>query len=220
MRLPCFVLALLPASVAWGQHTNIVNTNFPAPYNSEPAASGSPPAAAEAAKRFELPKGFQISVFASEPDVQNPIGMAWDNRGRLWVAENYTYAERGRKFERALRDRVVILEDTDQDGRHDTRKVFTDASIKAAEQWKFTPPAKGEDVDESYWTVRVPVDYIIGGRKAGYGEWEAYVPGPRQSIPWEGLRDMPSFSPDTMVADGSVYQTGKGLRLLTPLQGG
>lgn len=100
------------------------------------------------------------------------------------------------------------------------RKVFTDASIKAAEQWKFTPPAKGEDVDEPYWTVRVPVDYVIGGRKAGYGEWEAYVPGPRQPIPWEGLRDMPSFSPDTMVADGSVYQTGKGLRLLTPLQGG
>src|SRR5262249_53675200 len=48
-------------------------------------------------------------------------------RGRLWVAENYTYAELPRIFDLRLRDRVLILEDTDGDGRADLRKVFIDS---------------------------------------------------------------------------------------------
>src|SRR4051812_27481420 len=83
---------------------------FPALYNTEPDTAGPMPAA-EAAAKMTLPPGFQASVFAAEPDVQNPIGMAWDGKGRLWVAENYTYAEAPKKFELALRDRIVIFED-------------------------------------------------------------------------------------------------------------
>ncbi|MET1161809.1 MAG: energy transducer TonB [Pseudoxanthomonas sp.] len=102
-----------------------------------------------------------------------------------------------------------------------TRKLFEDASLKAAKQWTFTTPVKGEDADEAFWTVRVPVSFAMGTEPpAAYGQWQAYVPGPRQKVSWDGLRDLPGFSPDTMVADGSVYQTGKGLRLQTPLQGG
>src|SRR5690242_14950110 len=48
----------------------------------------------EAVKTFHLPPGFHVSLFAGEPDVQQPIGMTLDQRGRLWVAENYTYSER------------------------------------------------------------------------------------------------------------------------------
>lgn len=101
------------------------------------------------------------------------------------------------------------------------RKVFADASIQAARQWKFAPPVKGDDVHAAYWTLRVPVDYAMGSSKKDlqYGEWEAYVPGPRLPVPWEDLRDLPSFAPDSMVANGDFYQTGKGVRLLTPLQG-
>ncbi|HKX63078.1 MAG TPA: PVC-type heme-binding CxxCH protein, partial [Verrucomicrobiae bacterium] len=61
--------------------------------------------------------------------------------------ENYTYAERGRKFERGLRDRVVILEDEDGDGRHDSRKVFTDevqmltsVEVGLGAVWVLCPP--------------------------------------------------------------------------------
>src|SRR5260370_10091597 len=97
----------------------------PAPYSSGPDKS-KPMAAAEAAAKLRLPPGFKATVFAAEPDVQNPIGMAWDARGRLWVAENYTYAERGKKFDLNLRDRILIFEDKDGDGHFDTRKVFTD----------------------------------------------------------------------------------------------
>ncbi|RLS51957.1 MAG: dehydrogenase [Planctomycetota bacterium] len=73
-----------------------------------------------------LPPGFSASIFAAEPDVQQPIGIAFDTRGRLWVAENYTYAESSINMDRDLSDRIVILEDTDKDGKSDKRKVFWD----------------------------------------------------------------------------------------------
>src|SRR5437773_11842535 len=100
-------------------------SEFPQPYNTEPDKSGPMPAA-QAVDQMKLPPGFKATVFAAEPDVQNPIAMAWDARGRLWVAENYTYAEGGKKFDLNLRDRILIFEDKDGDGRFDTRKVFTD----------------------------------------------------------------------------------------------
>jgi putative membrane-bound dehydrogenase-like protein len=99
--------------------------DFPTPYNSE-TTPGSPMPAEEAAAKWKVPPGFKVTVFASEPDVQNPIACAWDPRGRLWIAENYTYAEHTVKWETKLRDRVLIFEDTDGDGRHDKRTVFTD----------------------------------------------------------------------------------------------
>jgi putative membrane-bound dehydrogenase-like protein len=103
-----------------------IQAEFPAPYNSEPDKTSAALPPAQAAATMKLPAGFKTTVFAAEPDVQNPIAMAWDARGRLWVAENYTYAERGKKFELGLRDRIVILEDKDGDGRFDKRTVFTD----------------------------------------------------------------------------------------------
>src|SRR5215831_8259598 len=80
----------------------------------------------QAVASFQVPSGFRVQVFAAEPDVQNPIAMAWDARGRLWVAENYTYAERSQRFDLSHRDRVLIFEDADGDGRFDRRTVFTD----------------------------------------------------------------------------------------------
>ena len=82
--------------------------------------------AEEVARTMELPPGFKCQVFAAEPDVQQPIAMAWDSKGRLWVAENYTYAENPARWDTKLRDRIIILEDKDGDGKHDGRKVFWD----------------------------------------------------------------------------------------------
>ena len=42
----------------------------------------------------QAPVGFRLELFASEPDIINPIGLAWDERGRLWVAETVDYPER------------------------------------------------------------------------------------------------------------------------------
>ncbi len=86
--------------------------------------------AAEVARTMELPPGFSCKVFAAEPDVQQPIAMAWDARGRLWVAECYTYAENPARWDTSLRDRIVIFEDTDNDGHFDKRTVFWDEGVR------------------------------------------------------------------------------------------
>lgn len=100
--------------------------DFPVPFNTEPDTNSAPMPAAQVAAQMKLPPGFKATVFAAEPDVQNPIALAWDARGRLWVAENYTYAERATKFDLRLRDRVLIFEDAKGDGHFTSRKVFTD----------------------------------------------------------------------------------------------
>ena len=98
---------------------------FPEPFNTEKPGL-EPMPAAQAAASFVVPDRFQVRVFASEPDIRQPIAMTTDSRGRLWVAENYTYAESKVNFATELRDRVVILEDTNHDGRFDRRTVFWD----------------------------------------------------------------------------------------------
>jgi putative membrane-bound dehydrogenase-like protein len=104
----------------------LADDTFPEPYDSEIAERGRPPAASAAASGLALPHGFSATVMAAEPDVQNPIALTWDARGRLWVAENFTYAEGSQRFDHALRDRVLIMEDTDGNGTLDRRSVFMD----------------------------------------------------------------------------------------------
>lgn len=105
----------------------VFGATFPKPFNTE-ATPGGPMPAAESAARVTLPPGFRSTLFAAEPDVAQPISMATDARGRLWVAENYTYSERGVTFHPELRDRIVIFEDTDNDGRFDKRTIFWDGA--------------------------------------------------------------------------------------------
>ncbi|MEO6182161.1 MAG: PVC-type heme-binding CxxCH protein, partial [Verrucomicrobiota bacterium] len=76
-------------------------------------------------KKFTVPPGFEVRLFASEPDVINPVAMTWDERGRLWVVELYEYPE-GAPAGTKGRDRIKILEDTDNDGRADKVTVFAD----------------------------------------------------------------------------------------------
>ena len=77
-----------------------------------------------AAQAMTVPPGFKVTLFAGEPDVVQPIAMAIDDRGRLWIAEAYSYPRR--VPDKEAKDRILILEDTDGDGRFDTRKVFAD----------------------------------------------------------------------------------------------
>ena len=120
---------------------------FPEPFNSERDAAASPMPAVDAAATMEVPEGFRAQVFAAEPEVQNPVAMAWDPRGRLWIAENHTYAEWPLKHDSRLRDRVLIFEDVDGDGRADRRKVFLDdlqrltsVEIGLGGVWLMCPP--------------------------------------------------------------------------------
>jgi putative membrane-bound dehydrogenase-like protein len=89
-------------------------------------AAGNPAySPADAQKAFRLPAGFEMRLFAAEPDIANPVAMTWDDRGRLWVLELYEYPLGAKPGEKG-RDRIKILEDTDGDGRVDSVKVFAD----------------------------------------------------------------------------------------------
>lgn len=116
MRLLIFATSLVCAAA---------HADFPEIFNTEPDGDKPVMSPADAAAGFQLPAGFRATPFASEPEIQNPIAMSWDTRGRLWIAENYTYAERSQRFQLDLRDRVVILDQTSKN-RFDKRVVFTD----------------------------------------------------------------------------------------------
>ena len=146
-------------------------SDFPPLKNTEKGGSAPPMSATEAAAGMKVPPGFRVDVFASEPAVQNPIAMAWDGRGRMWVAENYTYAERTQRFDLSMRDRVLILEDADNDGKAESRKVFTDqvqmltsVEIGKGGVWLMCPPrllfvpdANGDDVPDG------PAETVLDG---------------------------------------------------------
>jgi len=82
--------------------------------------AGLPPQ--KAAEVMTVPEGFTVKLFAGEPDVFQPIALCLDDRGRVWVAEAYSYPVR--RPDQEARDRIVIFEDTDGDGKFDKRTVF------------------------------------------------------------------------------------------------
>ncbi len=76
-------------------------------------------------KYTQVPVGWKLELFAAEPQIVNPISLAWDERGRLWAAETVDYPNEI-KSERVGDDKIKILEDTDGDGRCDKVTVFAD----------------------------------------------------------------------------------------------
>jgi putative membrane-bound dehydrogenase-like protein len=82
--------------------------------------AGLPPDKAAAA--MTVPEGFTVTLFAGEPDVCQPIAMCFDDRGRLWVAEAYSYPVR--RPDKEAKDRILIFEDTKGEGKFDKRTVF------------------------------------------------------------------------------------------------
>jgi putative heme-binding domain-containing protein len=74
---------------------------------------------------FRLPPGFQIKLFASEPQIAKPLNMAWDWKGRLWITNTVEYPYPADEAETAG-DSIRILEDTDGDGSADMIKTFAE----------------------------------------------------------------------------------------------
>jgi len=109
------------------------------------AAQTACPTPEEARAKMSVPEGYEVRCFAHEPMVQNPVAMTWDHRGRLWVVEAYEYPNGSehpapfggeakddqyhplpRTGDKIPRDRVIILEDTDNNGEADKRTVFVE----------------------------------------------------------------------------------------------
>ena len=78
----------------------------------------------QAVAKMTVPAGFEVKLAAVEPMITQPMAFCWDDRGRLWVAENRDYETRGKGFSADGNSRILILEDTNGDGKFDTQKVF------------------------------------------------------------------------------------------------
>jgi putative membrane-bound dehydrogenase-like protein len=94
---------------------------------------GPPYAAPDTLSRFRLDPGFSIELMASEPDVMSPVAMDIDERGRWFVVEMPGYP-----LDTRPTGRVVLLEDTDGDGRPDRSSVFADNLVlpNGVMRWK------------------------------------------------------------------------------------
>jgi len=80
---------------------------------------------AESMKHLATFPEFEVSLFASEPEIIKPIWLAWDERGRLWIAETVDYPNELQPASQG-RDRLKICEDTNGDGRADKFTVFVE----------------------------------------------------------------------------------------------
>ena len=109
------------------------------------------------AAAMTVPEGFHVTLAAGEPDVVRPIALAIDDRGRVWILENHTYPLKAAPED--AKDRILIFEDEDGDGRFDSRKVFFEGLsmatglelgfggvwVGAAPELLFIPDRDGDD---------------------------------------------------------------------------
>lgn len=100
---------------------------------------------------FTVPEGLDVIVWATSPLLQNPTNMDIDHRGRVWVTEGVNY--RGKAKRRQEGDRVVVLEDTDADGKADQSTVFV--------QEEFLVSPLGIAVFDNKIVVSQPPDMIV-----------------------------------------------------------
>lgn len=84
----------------------------------------------QALESFQVEEGFEVQLVAAEPLIEDPVCMAWDERGRLWVCEMLGYMKTiDAEGETDPIGNIVILEDTDGDGQMDKRTVFLDKIV-------------------------------------------------------------------------------------------
>ena len=191
------------------------------------AAQTLPPSEAEAALlspqvaagSMQVPAGVQVTLFAAEPAVMQPIGFCIDDRRRLWVAEALNYPDKG-----SDRDRILILTDEDGDGRHDQRRVFyeglnyvTGIEVGFGGAWVMSPPnfyfipdGDGDDVPDGPpqivldgFGIHANAHNIANGLAWGPDGW---LYGTHGRTNWS-LVGRPGAGPDERVRfDGGVYR--------------
>lgn len=153
MKTPPFLilasvtLSLALPSITWAKEQKTSNAPFLKPH--------------EAVAKMDIPEGFEVSVFVAEPDIGEPIAFTFDDRGRIWVVENYNYVNR-RSHKTEQLSRIQIFEDTDSDGVFDEKKLFIDkltfssgiaigfggVYLGSPPNLLFIPDADGDDVPD------------------------------------------------------------------------
>src|SRR5712692_9955932 len=90
------------------------------------ASLGSQESPQQATHHFKAPDGLEVTLWAAEPMLANPTNIDIDERGRVWVLEGVNYRRKLKHLKdyRPEGDRILILEDTDGDGKADKVTVF------------------------------------------------------------------------------------------------
>jgi hypothetical protein len=97
------------------------------------------------------------------------------------------------------------------------RKALADACLRVAHQWRVNvPPAAFRD-GRPYRIGRTSVSFSSPDRRAGYGEWKVYLPGPRKFIPW--IQDTPASETRPEASLAGDVQGSDVRRLMTPVSG-
>ena len=113
------LLLILLASAAYGQNSegikNLKGADLDLMNNHDPNSQ---------LENFELLPDYQVNLFAADPMFANPVHMHWDSKGRLWVACSWAYPQL--QPGDVADDKIIILEDTDDDGVADKSTVFAD----------------------------------------------------------------------------------------------
>ncbi|HLR31208.1 MAG TPA: PVC-type heme-binding CxxCH protein, partial [Fodinibius sp.] len=107
-----------------GKANSIINSNQDVQGKKDKPTDSDEPASTD---QFVLQEGYQIELFASEKDfpIENPVTLTFDPQGRLWVASMPSYPQYYPGI--PPNDKIVILEDTDRDGKADKHTVFADS---------------------------------------------------------------------------------------------
>ena len=143
----------------------------------------------EEQRSFRVPPGFRIQLFAAEPEIQKPMNLAFDARGRLWVSGSTEYpfaATEGKG-----RDTIKILDDSDGDGRADKITTFADGLnipmglypyrrgvvAYSIPNLYYLEDTDGDDVADERTVLYGPFDYsrdthgMINALRCGYDGW-------------------------------------------------
>jgi mono/diheme cytochrome c family protein/glucose/arabinose dehydrogenase len=124
---------LVAATVVSGYAFQSSPVNRPWPPGVQQVSDESPPLSPEdALKTFYMAPGYRVELVAAEPLIQEPVAIDWDLDGRLWAVEMPGFMrDVAGSDEHDPIGRVVVLEDTNRDGRMDKRTVFADGLVLA-----------------------------------------------------------------------------------------
>jgi putative membrane-bound dehydrogenase-like protein len=117
------ILLLLVGASAWSLHDAQSAQEADKPFEPPPSKPLSP---RDEQMTFKLAKGFTVDLVASEPDVVDPVHLAFDEHGRLFVAEMRGYPNGGLGTGDIKSGRIRLLEDKDGDGVFETSRVFAE----------------------------------------------------------------------------------------------